>query len=113
MRTTFTVADSPSTPNTPVVPHTRQNAAAVGRFSGGLLHWHQIRLFACERRTLPVSALLHDLAKIFMSNLLLKKPDPLTLRKRELVEGHSFTGSESWGGPKYLRRQPREPLLVR
>jgi response regulator RpfG family c-di-GMP phosphodiesterase len=104
MRTTFTMADSPSPPHTPVVTYTRQNAAAVGRFFRGFLHRHQIGLSAGERRTLPVSALLHDLAKIFLSYLLLKKPEPLTTRERELVEGHSVTGSESWGGPRILVR---------
>jgi HD-GYP domain-containing protein (c-di-GMP phosphodiesterase class II) len=71
--------------------HTGEHAQAVARLSG--LVGLKIGLTTREIRTLLVSALLHDLGKIFVPDLILKKPGPLTPEERLIMEMHPVAGS--------------------
>jgi putative two-component system response regulator len=71
--------------------HTGEHAQAVARLSG--LVGLKIGLTTREMRTLLVSALLHDLGKIFVPDPILKKPGPLTPEERLIMEMHPVAGS--------------------
>lgn len=51
------------------------------------------------RDILRIAAMLHDIGKVGISDLILKKPGALTDSERKEMEGHCFTGYKAFGTP--------------
>ncbi len=93
--------------------YTAGHAARVSRYAVALAR--SLRLDASEVENLRIAALLHDVGKVGISDLLLNKPGPLTPAERALIEQHPqmgcqiIMGIESLGAtlPLVLHHQER------
>jgi len=69
----------------------------------------QLRLSPQQKENLAHAALLHDIGKIGISELILKKPSALTNEEYEQMKAHPRIGSDMLLGVKYL--EPVIPII--
>ncbi len=72
--------------------YTAGHAARVSRYAVALAR--SLRFDASEVENLRIAALLHDVGKVGISDLLLNKPGPLTSAERAIIEQHPQMGCQ-------------------
>lgn len=71
-------------------PYTAGHSHRVSQWSARVAE--AMGLEACDIEKLRIGALLHDIGKIGVPDSVLRKPGPLTLPERELIEAHPVIG---------------------
>jgi putative nucleotidyltransferase with HDIG domain len=82
-------------------PYTRGHSERVTKICGWIAH--QLRLSSEKRKDLELSALLHDIGKIGISEKILGKPTKLTPGEKRKIQKHSLIGAQILGHIKQLR----------
>ncbi|MDI7277164.1 MAG: HD domain-containing protein, partial [Anaerolineae bacterium] len=88
--------------------YTAGHSARVSRYAVALAR--ALGIDEAEVETLRVAALLHDVGKIGISDLLLNKPGPLTPAERQRIEEHPAMGCQIIAGVQSLA--PALPLIL-
>ena len=88
---------------------TKETEGHVNRVAGYSVeiyrHWAQMKGLAqdeidARRDVLRMAAMLHDVGKVAISDLILKKPGSLTLEEYELMKQHTLLGAQLFANPK-------------
>ncbi len=88
--------------------HTAGHSVRVSRYAVALAR--ALGVDEADVETLRVAALLHDVGKIGISDLLLNKPGPLTPAERQQIEEHPAMGCQIIAGVQSLT--PVLPLIL-